>query len=182
MIPRNSRHAILLTLVISTFTASFARAQYPALGLLKIETSTGKTLATYSSRELNSAFQTESYQTLTPWTANTERITFRGPALGAVLARHGLAQRAAVQLIAYDDFITEITQEEIRKYSPILAVERNCTKQDVERNTCAPGQQFRPLSMDEFGPVYLVWPFEKLPYNYVPGRNSIWVWFVVAIR
>ncbi len=66
MTTRNSRDAILLTLVISTFTASFARAEYLHQGLLTIQTSTGKRRATCSPSELKSTFQTKSYRTFTP--------------------------------------------------------------------------------------------------------------------
>jgi hypothetical protein len=111
-----------------------------------------------------------------------ETIRFRGPFVKDVLARHAMTGPSAVQFIAYDNFVSEIRMEEINAYMPILAIERECLADDRSKGVCAADQEYRPLSTKDSGPIFIVWPFEKLPTSYVPARNSIWVWFVVAIR
>jgi hypothetical protein len=90
--------------------------------------------------------------------------------------------QSAVQFIAYDNFVSEIRMEEINSYTPILAIERECSADDRTRGVCPAGEEYRPLNTKDSGPIFIVWPFEKLPSAYVPARNSIWVWFVVAVR
>jgi hypothetical protein len=36
--------------------------------------------------------------------------------------------------------------------------------------------------MVEKGPIFIVWPYDKLPDTYVPARNAIWVFFPVILR
>jgi hypothetical protein len=165
-----------------------AAAKYSAFGAyddpkrLSVEAAPGKVLATYTVDQLKKEFPLQSLTTQTPWTKDGETIRFRGPYVKDVLARHGMAGQTAVQFIAYDNFVSEIRMEEIEAYSPILAIERECSANDRSKGVCVADQQYRPLSTKDSGPIFIVWPFEKLPAAYVPARNSIWVWFVVAVR
>jgi hypothetical protein len=165
-----------------------AAAVYSAFGAyddpkrLSVEAAPGQVLATYTVDQLKKEFPLQSLTTQTPWTKDGETIRFRGPFVKDVLARHGLAGQGSVQFIAYDNFVSEIRMEEIDAYTPILAIERECSVDDRSKGICAAGQEFRPLSTKESGPIFIVWPLDKLPAAYVPARNSIWVWFVVAVR
>lgn len=85
-------------------------------------------------------------------------------------------------MFAFDEFLTQVRMQEIDDYEPILAIERACTDEDLRQGRCTEGQDFLPLPMREAGPFFIVWPIEALPESYVPARNSIWVWFVVALR
>lgn len=147
-----------------------------------VEEAPGKVLATYSVDQLKTEFPIQILETQTPWTKSGEKIVFRGPLIKDVLARHEITGQAAVRFTAYDNFVSEIRMEEIDAYAPILAIERQCSADDRQLGICAADQEYRPLSTKESGPIFIVWPFEKLPPFYVPARNSIWVWFVVAVR
>lgn len=136
----------------------------------------------YHVERLRSDFENVEIKTRTPWTKDGEVVTFRGPKIADVLRRHELDSGKSVQFIAYDNFTSEITIEEIRTYDPIFALDRACQDADRQSGRCAPSQDFTPLAPEEQGPIFLVWPYEKLPAAYVPARNSIWVWFVVAVR
>lgn len=150
--------------------------------LLSVEKAPGDILATYSIDQLKTEFPNQTYATRTPWTGEGETTTFRGPLFKSILAKHGFDAKSAVQVIAYDNFVSEIRLDEINNYSPILAVERQCTGKDRRGGQCQGGQDFRPITLRESGPIFIVWPYDQLPNDYVPARNSIWVWFVVALR
>jgi hypothetical protein len=166
---------------VATVAAS-AFGTYDDPKQLSIEDAAGKVLATYTVDKLKAEFPLQSLRTQTPWTKNGETIRFRGPFVKEVLARHAMTGQSAVQFIAYDSFVSEIRLEEISAYSPILAIERECSADDRSKGVCTADQEYRPLNTKDSGPIFIVWPFEKLPTSYVPARNSIWVWFVVAIR
>ncbi len=136
----------------------------------------------YHVEKLRSDFENVEIKTRTPWTKDGEVVTFRGPKIADVLRRHELDSGKSVQFIAYDNFTSEITIDEIQTYGPIFAIDRACEDADRQSGRCAHDQGFTPLAPEEQGPIFLVWPYEELPAAYVPARNSIWVWFVVAVR
>jgi hypothetical protein len=172
-----------IALVLSAAGAVYsAFAAYEDPKRLSVEEAPGKVLATYTVNQLKTEFPLQSVTTQTPWTKDGETIHFRGPLVKDVLARNGLTGQSAVQFIAYDNFVSEIRMEEINDYTPILAIERECSADDRSKGVCAADQQYRPLTTKDSGPIFIVWPLEKLPTAYVPARNSIWVWFVVAVR
>jgi len=178
------RRAFLAGMAFALTAAAVCSAfgAYDDPKLLSVEAAPGKVLATYTVDQLKKEFPLQSLTTQTPWTKDGQTIRFRGPFVKDVLARHGMAGQAAVQFIAYDSFVSEIRTEEIDAYAPILAIERECSDADRSKGVCDAGQEYRPLSTKESGPIFIVWPLEKLPAAYVPARNSIWVWFVVAVR
>ncbi|MCO5067041.1 MAG: hypothetical protein M9924_21985 [Rhizobiaceae bacterium] len=147
-----------------------------------IEDASGKTVKLFSSNQLRTEFKTVTITTTTPWSTDGAKIQWRGPPLLDLLHSGGLDTLSSVQIVAYDDFISDITLDEIRSYGPILALERSCTRADVTKGKCQAGQQFRAIDLDEKGPHFIVWPLDKLPSSYVPARNSIWVFFPVAAR
>ena len=131
---------------------------------------------------LRTNFENVEIETRTPWTKDGREVTYRGPKIADVLREHELDLGRSVQFIAYDNFTSEITIEEIQTYGPIFAIDRACLDADRKSGRCAPDQTFTPLAPEEQGPIFLAWPYEELPASYVPARNSIWVWFVVAVR
>lgn len=64
----------------------------------------------------------------------------------------------------------------------MVAIEQQCAEEDRASGLCKDGQLYRPLSIDDGGPFYLVWPLDDLPSSYILSRKSIWVWFVVNVR
>lgn len=157
-------------------------AAYSDPSILTIESAANVPAAAYRIDELRSDFANREIVTRTPWTKSEEQIRYKGPGIMDVLKKHGLDSGASVQFVGYDDFISEILLEEIRTYDPIFAIERECGEPDRESGRCTAGQEFTPLTTEEQGPIFLVWPYGELPTAYVPARNSIWVWFVVAVR
>lgn len=162
--------------------ASTAIAAYSDPSILTIEGSQRTVSDRYPVERLRSDFENVEIETRTPWTKEGEAIRFRGPRLADVLLKHDLDTAKSVQFIAYDNFTSEILLEEIHSYQPIFAIDRACVGADVQSGRCKADQEFTPLSPEEQGPIFLVWPYDQLPAEYVPARNSIWVWFVVAVR
>ncbi|TIQ26286.1 hypothetical protein [Mesorhizobium sp.] len=149
---------------------------------LTLEDASGKAIQTLTVEQLKTEFPQQTYDTRTPWTKEDEKIVYRGPLLKDIWAKTGLANVAKVKVVAYDDFVSELRMDEIQSYAPILAVERQCTKDDRSQGRCKGDQQFRPITMNEKGPIFMVWPFDRLPASYVPARNAIWVFFPVVLR
>lgn len=149
--------------------------------ILTIETRHGVSIAAYTREKLKQDFTMHQRETATPW-SDGKAIRYRGPYLEDVLAKWGLDEGQRVEVFAFDDFVTQISMQKIENYNPILAIERACTPEDRATEMCTEGQGFVPLSMEDAGPYFIVWPIDELPEFYVPARNSIWVWFVVALR
>ncbi|WP_143748462.1 hypothetical protein [Mesorhizobium carmichaelinearum] len=149
---------------------------------VSVQDASGKTIAVFSVKQLQAEFPQQTYDTRTPWTSDNEKIEYRGPLLANVLAKAGITAAQEVKVVAFDNFVSDIRMDEIRSYNPILAVERRCNENESANPHCAPGQDFRPISMVEKGPIFIVWPFDQLPASYVPARNSIWVFFPVILR
>ncbi|PSH60892.1 hypothetical protein [Phyllobacterium sophorae] len=149
---------------------------------ISIENKAGDKLATYAFDQLKQDFPQHEIDTETPWSKAGEKFTFRGPFLKDVVAKNKIDGRDGVEVTAFDNFITKITNEEITAYAPIVAIERSCSDADRSSGACTEGQDFKPLSLDDGGPYYIVWPLDQLPKSYVPARNSIWVWFAVKLR
>lgn len=161
---------------------STALAAYTDPSVLTIEGDKRAITEQYPIDRLRADFENVVVETRTPWTKEGETIRFRGPRIADILLKHGMASSTSVQFIGYDNFTSEILLEEIETYQPIFAIDRACGSTDRETGRCTAEQEFTPLSPEEQGPIFLVWPYEQLPTEYVPARNSIWVWFVVAVR
>jgi len=179
---RHKLFALAITAVLAITGATAANAAFDNPNKITVQDASGKEIGTFSIAQLKAGFSQQTYNTRTPWTQKDGKIAYRGPLLTDVLAKSGLAETPAIKVIAYDNFVSEIRMDEIRSYMPILAVERQCTQDDRVHDRCEADQEFRPISMVEKGPIFIVWPYEKLPDTYVPARNAIWVFFPVVFR
>lgn len=157
-------------------------AAYEDPTILMIEDASGAAFEHYPVDALRSNFENVEIETRTPWTTQSEATRYRGPRIADILQRHALDGGTSVQFIAYDNFVSEILIEEIEAYEPIFAIDRACQDDDHESGRCSGVQTYTPLTPEEQGPIFLVWPLDRLPVAYVPARNSLWVWFVVAVR
>ncbi len=174
--------ALAITAALVVVGAAAADAAFDDPGKITVQDAAGKEVQAFSIEQLKAEFPQQTYDTRTPWTQENEKIVYRGPLLKDVLTKTGLAGSSTIKVIAYDDFVSEIRMDEIQSYEPILAVERRCTQDDHAQNRCKADQEFRPISMIEKGPIFIVWPFDRLPDTYVPARNAIWVFFPVVLR
>lgn len=161
---------------------AIAWGAYTDAGKLSVENERGDVLDTYTVEGLMAEFSLHTRTTQTPWSRAGEEIGYRGPYLSDILKRRGLADHSAIQVVGYNNFITEISLDEIETYAPILAIEQQCSEADRDHGLCGADQEYRRISLRESGPMFIVWPLKELPRSYVPARNSIWVWFVVALR
>ncbi|PRD41134.1 hypothetical protein C5748_23110 [Phyllobacterium phragmitis] len=172
---------VLATVLALTICFPAASARYEDPATLMIEDAQGKTLASYTVEELKRVFPIRELETPTPWMPKDQKIGFRGPYLKDVLKKH-FPYGTNVEIIAYNGFSSIIERDEIEKYAPILAIERLCDDESRKDGSCREGQTYRPLYLKDGGPLFLVWPLDELPASYIPARNAIWVWFVVAVR
>lgn len=177
------RHSLRIFIVIALIlgTLSQSQATYDPEKLI-IRDVSGRLLKIFSIDELKKSFPQQLYDTRTPWTKATQKILYRGPLIKDVLTRAGVVDNISIKMSAYDDFISKIHKDEIQKYAPILAVETGCTDDDYNHNICQKGQKFRPISMIEKGPIFIVWPYNDFPRDYFPARNAIWVFFPVMMQ
>jgi hypothetical protein len=176
-------HNALAVIIALAFPLASAAEEMPLdPNQVSVQDPSGRTVAVFSVKQLQAEFPQQTYDTRTPWTSDNEKIEYRGPLLANVLAKAGITVAQQVKVVAFDNFVSDIRMDEIRSYNPILAVERRCTDTDKAGSLCPAGQDFRPISMVEKGPIFIVWPLDQLPASYVPARNSIWVFFPVILR
>ena len=149
--------------------------------VIQIQDASGGPLGTFTQEQLKQQFPMRDLVTETPWT-NGVKVHFRGPSLQEMIAKYKIGDKANLEVAAYDNFIVKVTMDEVVEFAPVIAIERACTDADKQSGACAKDQDFKPLSLDDGGPFYIVWPLSKLPKPYVPARNTIWVWFVTSIR
>jgi len=94
-------------------------------------------------------------------------IVFKGPLLADVLKLAG-ATGADVTLAAADDYKVDITGDEMAKYNPILAIEKD-------------GARMAP---DDFGPFFVMWPFKEKPEidNELFQGKAIWAVVKIEVK
>jgi hypothetical protein len=92
-------------------------------------------------------------------------INFKGPLLSDVLKLAG-ATGGDLTLTAADDYKVDITADEMKKYDPILAIEKD-------------GVQMAP---DDFGPFFVMWPFKEKPEIDNELFQGKAIWTVVKIE
>jgi hypothetical protein len=165
-------------------TVSFAQvtSQVSDPEKLVIETDAGNQLVSYSIDTIKKEFPVRERATRTPWTKSGEIVRFRGVFLEDLLAKHDLEEHAAVEVRADDGFMARVPREDIDSYAPMIAYEKECTDADRQTGKCDADDTYRQLDIDESGPFFVVWPYDDLPASYIPARNNLWVWWVIAVR
>src|ERR1051325_8763774 len=89
-------------------------------------------------------------------------IVFKGPSLSDVLKLAG-ATGGDITLAAADDYKADIRADEMAKYNPILAIEKD-------------GARMAP---DDFGPFFVMWPFKEKPEIDNEAFQAKAIWSVV---
>lgn len=92
-----------------------------------------------------------------------------------------MANAKVIKGIAPNDYSARIDMDEIKRYNPIVASQIACNDVEAKAGKCHEGE-FRPLEADDFGPFYIVWPFDSMPKAYDPGDHSRWIWFLTELQ
>ena len=92
-------------------------------------------------------------------------IAFKGPSLTDVLKLAG-ATGGDITLTAADDYMVDIRADEMAKYSPILAIEKDGVR----------------MAPDDFGPFFVMWPFKEKPEIDNEAFQAKAIWTVVKIE
>lgn len=164
--------------LLGGITASHAISSDP--GVLVVERVRGTPLASYREADLAQVFAYLDITTQTPWT-NGEKRTYRGFSLLEILKKNGLADAKVVIGIAPNDFAARIDMREIQKYRPIVASQIACNATEAQSGACTQGKM-RSLETEDFGPFFIVWPYEELPQSFDPSDHSRWVWFLSELQ
>jgi len=92
-------------------------------------------------------------------------MVFKGPSLSDVL-KHAGATGGDITLTAADDYKVDIRADEIAKYNPILAIEKDGVR----------------MVADDFGPFFVMWPFKEKPEIDNEAFQAKAIWSVVKIE
>lgn len=114
-------------------------------------------------REMLMAIAPTEIRTRTPWHSDCAR--FEGPLFREVLAAAGVRSRH-VRVRALNDFEAEISLAELHDYDVILAMSRNGS----------------PIQIREFGPLFVLYPFDEHPELLNESVRFRSVWHVVHIH
>lgn len=163
------------------FFASSAISYASINAHLDVKDGDGKLVSTYSAEELNKQFIIKTMETETPWTHGA-KIRYRGVAAADILARAGIGNAASISAVAIDQYKSEISSQDIEQYAPIVATEIECSEKDRRKSICQSGQDYRPLTLADKGPLYLVWPYAEILTARKPSDNHRWVWYLSALE
>ena len=98
-------------------------------------------------------------------TSVPEALKFKGPLLADVLALAG-ATGSDITLSAVDDYKVDITGDDMKKFNPILAIEKDGVR----------------MAPDDFGPFFVMWPFKEKPEIDIEAYQAKAIWSVVKIE
>nr|CDQ35042.1 hypothetical protein BN993_04510 [Virgibacillus halodenitrificans] len=100
--------------------------------------------------------------THTPWTAGASH--FKGPLLGAIYDAVG-ARGDSLHVVALNDFAADVPLTEAKEYGVILAMQRD-------------GE---PMPVREYGPLFVLYPFDDYPELQTEEVRFRSVWQVARI-
>jgi hypothetical protein len=98
-------------------------------------------------------------------TSFPQPMKFKGPSLADVLALAG-ATGGDITLSAADDYKVDITADDIKKFNPILAIEKDGVR----------------MAPDDFGPFFVMFPFKEKPEIDIEAYQAKAIWSVVKIE
>ena len=98
-------------------------------------------------------------------TSFPQPLKFKGPSLTEVLKLAG-STGGGITLSAADDYKVDITADEMKKYDPILALEKDGVR----------------MAPDDFGPFFVMWPFKENPEIDIEAYQAKAIWSVVKIE
>ncbi|WP_157179424.1 hypothetical protein [Phyllobacterium sp. YR531] len=173
--------SVFAVLTIAFLSAnSTTLADYDDPKKLSIEAADGTPLASYTPEQLQAAFAQHEVETVIPWLKAEGAVSFRGPRLREVMAKHGLDNRD-ILAIAFDEYTANISVEDMDAYAPIIATEIGCREADYKSGLCLKEEKFRPLRQEENGYFRLIWPSAQLPKS-SSENDPRWIWALVVLR
>ena len=100
-------------------------------------------------------------------TSFPQPMKFKGPSLTDVLKLAG-ATGGDITLSAADDYKVDITADEMKKFNPILAIEKDGVR----------------MAPDDFGPFFVMWPFKEKPEidNELFQSKAIWQLVKIEVK
>jgi hypothetical protein len=98
-------------------------------------------------------------------TSFPEPLKFKGPSLAEVLKLAG-ATGGDITVSAADDYKVDITADDMAKFDPILAIEKDGVR----------------MAPDDFGPFFVMWPFKETPEIDIEAYQAKAIWSVVKIE
>ncbi|MBA4096449.1 MAG: hypothetical protein C0484_06700 [Rhodospirillum sp.] len=98
-------------------------------------------------------------------TSFPQPMKFKGPSLTDVLKLAG-ATGGDITLSAADDYKVDITADDMTKFAPILAIEKDGVR----------------MAPDDFGPFFVMWPFKEKPEIDIEAYQAKAIWSVVKIE
>jgi hypothetical protein len=98
-------------------------------------------------------------------TSFPEPLKFKGPSLAEVLKLAG-ATGGDITVSAADDYKVDITADDMAKFDPILAIEKDGVR----------------MAPDDFGPFFVMWPFKEKPEIDIEAYQAKAIWTVVKIE
>jgi hypothetical protein len=98
-------------------------------------------------------------------TSFPQPLKFKGPSLMDVLKLAG-ATGGDITLSAADDYKVDITADDMTKFDPILAIEKDGVR----------------MAPDDFGPFFVMFPFKEKPELDIEAYQAKAIWSVVKIE
>lgn len=148
--------------------------------VLTVKNTSNTVIMQYSMTDLALQFPHHRIKTQTPWTNGKDRV-YRGAPLLDILKQCGIENATSIEGLAQNEFSAKISIADVKSFNPIIATEVACTTIEAETGKCNKGS-FRPLTIQDFGPLFVVWPFDAMPSSADPHDHSHWIWFVNEIH
>lgn len=170
----------LLTVVFLSQSITYAFSLTKNEVVLTVRNISDAVIRQYSMMDLALQFPNHQITTQTPWTNGEDRV-YRGAPLLDILKQSGINRATSIEGLAQNEFSAKISIADVKSFNPIIATEVACTTIEAETGKCNKGS-FRPLTIQDFGPLFVVWPFDAMPSSADPHDHSRWIWFVNEIR
>jgi hypothetical protein len=155
-----TRGLLAMACLLVTILASFAVRADDAVLTLTGKVPNGQ--VTLTRDEIAKLPQRELSEQPTSFPAAT---VFKGPSLSDVLKLAG-ANGGDITLTAVDDYKVDIRTDEIAKYNPLLAIEKDGVR----------------MAPDDFGPFFVMWPFKEKSEIDNEAFQAKAIWSVVTIE
>lgn len=162
---------LVLLAVVAVLIAAFIRPQDITVPAARSAAS-GVTVLTVESRGRSFRFDMRAlealpqrtYRVTTPWYLRP--VTFQGPLLRDVLAAAGAGSGTRIEAVAVNDYAATIPFEHAQAYDMIIALRMDG----------------KPMSPRDKGPLFVVYPYDRLPPEVREQSFGLSVWQLDGLR